>query len=58
MRTFTEVWKRIQAALKDHDENLSIEYASTRELEGKWADELPQQYCWCVYLVEGSDEGF
>lgn len=58
MRTFGEVWRRIKQAIKDHDEHLSIEYASAMDVEKKLHEEFPQEYRWCVYLVEGANEGF
>lgn len=58
MRTLGEVWPRIQQALREHESELSIEYVSGLDFGATPSQQFPEQYRWCVYLVEGSNEGF
>lgn len=58
MRLFSEVWARIADAIKAHEAELSYEYVSSTDCRELYGKEFPQSYRWCVYLVEGANEGY
>ena len=57
-RTYSEVWPRIRAAIQAHDADLSIEYVSGLDTRITPSQRFPEGFRWCVYLVEGANEGY